>query len=350
MDAEVGTVIVIIHGGIDHHMERITTKTKLKTYRKRSKQELDIQQKIDLLQYFDPLIQPSNLFVIDDDVFYDTKQIPEVITQPSLIDWTEPIPSAEICAILDLIDVISHYKQIQSFENVSFFNSSYGCLQPSSAAFQSILIQARHLKAQVFHYDTTITSGSESATEIYISSCKTELPIVIDTGASNSITPIPTDFVDGIIHKANLQSLTQVNAATPVCGQGPVKWPIEDVIGTRRTITTDAYYVPDAGIRLFSPQVYISKNKTANMQIDHNGICFTSKCGTLFCFPFNKSNNLPFMLTETSLRVQTDSHLSSLAQLFSNKGFYTSLIDRSVLNCDNFNLNPAQQELLTWHC
>jgi hypothetical protein len=92
------------------------------------------------------------------------------------------------------------------------------------------------------------------ATKIYILSGKTELPIVIDTGASNSITPIPTDFVNGIIHKADLQSLTQVNGTTPVCGQGPVQWPIEDVVGTRRTITTDAYYVPDAGIRLFSPQ------------------------------------------------------------------------------------------------
>jgi hypothetical protein len=76
---------------------------------------------------------------------------------------------------------------------------------------------------------------------------------VTDTGASNSITPITSDFVHGIIHKADLQALSQVNGTTPVCGQGLVKWPIEDVDGNRRTITTDAYYVPGAGIRLFSP-------------------------------------------------------------------------------------------------
>jgi hypothetical protein len=206
------------------------------------------------------------------------------------------------------------------------------------------------LKAQIFHYDTTHTACTESTTELYISSCKIELPIVIDTGASNSITPIPSDFVDGIIHKADLQALSQLNGTTPVCGQGLVKWPIEDVDGTRRTITTDAYHVPDAGIRLFSPQVYINKHKTANMKIDHNGILFTLRCGTVLRFPFNKSNNLPFMLTEKSLRSWKDSHLSSSAQLFSSQGIYTSLIDRSVLQRDNFNLNPAQQELLTWHC
>jgi hypothetical protein len=186
--------------------------------------------------------------VIDDDVFHDTKQQPisEVIP---LIKWISVIPSTTINATIDTIDVLSHYKQIQSFEDVSFFNSSNRCIHPSSALFQSILIQARHLKAQIFHYDTTFTAGTESTAEIYIS----ELPIVIDTGASNSITPITSDFVHGIIHKADLQALSQVNGTTPVCGQGLVKWPIEDVDGNRRTITTDAYYVPGAGIRLFSP-------------------------------------------------------------------------------------------------
>jgi hypothetical protein len=73
-----------------------------------------------------------------------------------------------------------------------------------------------------------------------------------------------------------------------VCGQGEVNWDIEDVDGTRRRINTDTYYVPDVGIRLFSPQVYINANKSSLMQIDRNGILFTLKCGTIFRFPSNR--------------------------------------------------------------
>jgi hypothetical protein len=86
------------------------------------------------------------------------------------------------------------------------------------------------------------------------------------------------------------------------------------------------------------------------MQIDSNGILFTLKCGTVLNFPFNQSNNLPFMLTESSLRSRKPAHISSSISTLSGKSIFTSLIDRSVFNRDNFNLNPSQQELLKWHC
>jgi hypothetical protein len=133
--------------------------------------------------------------------------------------------------------------QIKSFESVLFFNSHYHCLDPSSTLYATIFIQSRHLKSQVFHYNTTFGNSNETTTEIYVSSCDDELPIVIDTGASSLITPIASDFVDGILNKADLQSLKQVNGTTPVCGQGEVNWDIEDVEGTCRRIDTDAYYV-----------------------------------------------------------------------------------------------------------
>jgi len=268
---------------------------------------------------------------------------------------TIPITSKSIESFVNSFDVLSHYEQILSFEAISFFKSSYHRLEPSTTRFEQILIQARHLQSQVFHYDTTFNNCTDTTPEIYVSSSDDELPIVIDTGASGSITPVASDFVGGIINKADLQSLKQVNGSTPVCGQGPVDWPIEDVYGICRTITTDAYYVPDAGIRLFSPQVYIGTNKTAKMQIDFNGIAFTLRCGSVLHFPFNKGNNLPFMLTERSLKSRKRSHLtSSLTVLSQGNGTYNnsnnSLINRSVFNRENFNLNPSQQELLKWHC
>ena len=85
---------------------------------------------------------------------------------------------------------------------------------------------------------------------IYVSSRNTDLPIVIDTGASNSISPIGSDFI-GEIKKSDLSTLKQVNGATPVAGQGDVQWNIENFYGTRRSIITEAYFVPDVQIRLF---------------------------------------------------------------------------------------------------
>jgi hypothetical protein len=303
--------------------------------------ERAIRQKIDLLQYFDPIIIPSDVFVIDDDVFYDAVLLDCWLPSDLSLTSATLITTTDIDNLLVSIDVISHYKQLLHFWSVSFFNSSYRRLEPSSPHFNSILIQARHLKSQVFHYDTTFVNNDDTP-QIYVSSNNKELPIVIDTGASSSITPIASDFTSEI-SKADLQELKQVNGTTPVCGQGIVDWPIEDVDGIRRSITTDAYYVPDAGIRLFSPQAYIGKNTTSMLICDSTGIRFTLKCGTVLRFPFNKSNNLPFMLTQSSLRAQKHSHLISSISTTSKFGVYNSLLDRSIFNCDNFNLNPAQQ-------
>jgi hypothetical protein len=289
--------------------------------------------------------------IINDNIYHDSNESYHI---PS---WPPPEPNSKsaittttINMLVDSIDVLDHYKQLQFFDSVSFFNSRYRRLDPLTTQHSTILLHTRHLKSQVFHYDSTFNNDDDSTTSIYVSTRDNELPIVIDTGASNSITPIPSDFVNGVINKADLQSLNQVNGTTPVCGQGQVNWDIEDVDGTQKRINTEAYYVPDAGVRLFSPQVYINNNKNSSMQIDNAGIRFTLSCGTVLRFPFNPSNNLPFMLTEKSLRTRNKSLSSSIISTLSDKSTFTSLIDRSVFNRDNFNLSPQQQELLKWHC
>ena len=88
---------------------------------------------------------------------------------------------------------------------------------------------------------------------------------------------------------------------TPVYGEGEVLWDIEDFYETRRSVITDAYFVPSATIRLFSPQVYIGTNSTTNMTLDRSGLQLTLKCGTILDFPISLSNNLPLMLTQNSL-------------------------------------------------
>ena len=274
---------------------------------------------------------------------------------------------------MDSIDVLCHYKSILSLTGeAAFFNSRYTRLDPTTSLHKSILISANHLKSQVFHYDKCRDGCTDSTQEVYVSSSGDKLPIVIDTGASNSISPTATDFT-GTIRRSSLQSLKQVNGTTPVCGEGEVLWDIEDYYGTRRSVITDAYFVPTATIRLFSPQVYIGTDSTANMTLDRSGLQLTLKCGTILHFPINLSNNLPFMLTENSLnkgrkpkrksnlQLSTPDHKPPKKQLnlkmstfgsgvySSGASIYNNLIEHSVLQRSNQNLDPAQHELMKWH-
>jgi hypothetical protein len=147
--------------------------------------------------------------------------------------------------VVDSIDVLSHYNQLLHFETASFFDSLPTVVCPHPLL--NILPFSYKLDSSNCKSFTTTQHLMTVATPLKSTNNK-ELPIVIDTGASSYITPISTDFTTEIT-KADLQELKQVNGATAVCGQGTVLWPTEDVDGVRRSITTDAYYVPDAGIR-----------------------------------------------------------------------------------------------------
>ena len=96
--------------------------------------------------------------------------------------------------------------------------------------------------------------GGDASTDIQIyTSSADDLPIVIDTGASVTLTPSAADFVGPISpsHKSRIRGL---NSTTIVADVGTIEWSIQDALGTIRVIRTEAYYVPDASIRLFSPQ------------------------------------------------------------------------------------------------
>ena len=243
---------------------------------------------------------------------------------------------------------------------------SYTRLSHSDPSYHSILLQARSLKAQLFRYEENMATTSQLDPLVYTSSNATEHPIVIDTGASCSITPTISDF-DGKLTKSSVAGLNQLSGSTPVVGEGQITWRIEDVKGTKRNISTHAYYVPSASIRLFSPQTYINESGKGKLTLDCSGAAFTLKCGTTLNFPINGQSNLPFMLTTKALsehRRRKCSHFQAfhlsntlfqapLLQFNGNNGSryaFNSLTTRSVLRRDNFNLHPFQQELLLWHC
>jgi hypothetical protein len=64
-----------------------------------------------------------------------------------------------------------------------------------------------------------------------------------------------------------------------------------------RKIRTTAYYVPDASIRIFSPQTYFKEKKAESLIITHDRTTLTLKDGSRMDFPYQE-NNLPLMLTD----------------------------------------------------
>ena len=87
---------------------------------------------------------------------------------------------------------------------------------------------------------------------------KNDAPIVLDTGASISVTPYESDFVSDL-EECDVE-LHGLSDTVKVEGIGWVEWSIQDSFGQVAKIRTRAYLVPAGNIRLFSPQAYFKQH------------------------------------------------------------------------------------------
>ena len=281
--------------------------------------------------------------------------------------------SSDVVSFLTSFDVLQHYHTFTSLSSATI-PKHYNLLPSSTTLHKRILLEARGLQTTLGRYNESLPLISPS---IFTSSITGELPIVIDTGASCSITPLLSDFTSPptTADTKSLGSLT--SASTTVTGQGPIEWKIEDMHGVCRPLPTTAYLVPEATVRLFSPQVYIRENPTtASLYLNSTGITLTMACATQLHFPIQDGSNLPIMLTQDALSqsrltdckpVHVASRLSyfnvmqfictSTFDLFtqgstfklSNECVFQSPLDDAVFKKSNHNLSTPQQELLLWH-
>jgi hypothetical protein len=80
---------------------------------------------------------------------------------------------------------------------------------------------------------------------------------------------------------------------------GKVTWEVQDFYGVKRTITTMAYYVPTANIRLFSPKYYSDEQNCGSYHMERGMARFTFGNGTPLTFPHQPGRKLPMMLTSS---------------------------------------------------
>ena len=113
------------------------------------------------------------------------------------------------------------------------------------------------------------------------------IPVVFDTGASVSISPVKEDFI-GEIHTVTNETIKGLAHEINIAGYGRVRWVIRDMFGNDMTIETNALYIPEGDVRLFSPQSYFQEHRKGRMIVDHIGIeVLTFNSELNFMFPFN---------------------------------------------------------------
>jgi hypothetical protein len=137
---------------------------------------------------------------------------------------------------------------------------------------------------------------------VYFSNKPGDLPIVIDTGASLSLTPIWDDFI-GNLEETPLSKLIGLSSKTEVIGVGTVEFTIQVLFGVVRTIHTRAYYVPKATIRLFSPQSYFQEQDAGSCMVTSKRTVLTLANGTSLEFPYDNGSNLPLMLPNHQVHI-----------------------------------------------
>jgi len=168
-------------------------------------------------------------------------------------------------------------------------------------------------------------------------------PVVLDTGASFSLTPFKADFVTPIVSTSS-KEMKGIADPLRIQGVGTVSWPIRDVFGRTRTVTTQAFYVPHADIWLFSPQRLFQEHQSDRCVIDHLKTSLELPDGGTLEFPYCPSNNLPLMFTDQCEQVgMTTSDVLTLDKLEA----YGTVFD--IIAEENANITAAQKELLLWH-
>jgi hypothetical protein len=135
-----------------------------------------------------------------------------------------------------------------------------------------------------------VASKSKS---VYLGLNAADAPIVIDSRASLSISPHRGDFV-GDIEQLN-STIQGISTVTKIAGVGTVRWTFKDVFGTITIIETRAYYIPDAGVHLFSSQVYFQEQHAGSYLMTSTNTVLTTAEGCVLTLGCQLGRNLPMV-------------------------------------------------------
>ena len=162
-----------------------------------------------------------------------------------------------------------------------------------------------------------------------ISSSK-EFPIIFDSGASVAISEFKDDFISELTRPKTEIRLGGMANGMLVEGIGEVKWSLKS--GSNNVIIhTQCYYVPNAKVRLISPQRLFNK-----------------KAGVTGSFNIYEEYSTLLFKDLPSVQIDYDEK-SFLPIAYARNANFSPELNLSIMNGGNQNLTPAQRLLLQWH-
>jgi len=161
----------------------------------------------------------------------------------------------------------------------------------------SALVACTELVKDLWPHSDVTTMRTQKVSHLSNGNTQCNTPVVLDTGASFSLTPFTADFVTPMVSTSSKEMKGIANSLR-IQGVSTVSWPIRDVFGRTRTVTTQAFCVPDADIRLFSPQRLFQEKQSGRCVIDHLKTSLELPDGGTLEFPCCPNNNLPLMFTD----------------------------------------------------
>ncbi|MGH7974568.1 MAG: GAG-pre-integrase domain-containing protein, partial [bacterium] len=159
-------------------------------------------------------------------------------------------------------------------------------------------------------------------------------PVIFDTGSTKTVSPNKLDFLGDIRAPPIKTVLKGISKGLPVEGIGTVQWNFIDDDGKACHIRTEAYYVPEISLRLFSPQSALQWNQYTNgsYNIKANDSVFNWDDHRM-TIRYHPLSNLP---------ITSGFHDQSVSQLASS-------LHTCVTDDINQNLKTNQKMLLKWH-
>ena len=112
---------------------------------------------------------------------------------------------------------------------------------------EALLLNQSYITTAIDLLSRTLKSNNIATETIVYHSSNCQIPMVIDTGTSVSLTPCKSEFVTDIV-SSNLKLFSGLQGETAVHGHGIVGWNVRYMFRTVRTIKTEAHYVPEASV------------------------------------------------------------------------------------------------------
>ena len=179
----------------------------------------------------------------------------------------------------------------------------------------------------------------------YVGSITNGIPLIVDTGASVCITPQREDFIFYRNSKVKIKDLSKSNT---VAGEGVVRWKVRDRTGKIVNLDLPGYHIPNAEVRLLSPQVLLSTVGGSSKAVQTTAdlvLCLGN--GVELLAQYCPRSNLP-LLSICDHAPDTKSLWHDAFHITDDDAFIFAA-EKNVLDERNVNLSAAEQELLLWH-